>query len=119
MADDRQEEIDGNGSEVNEVNEVEVDEETQKQAEERVAGLEEKYEPGNRPTVTLPGTGGMVSGTAFADMVDDNGEMNDGAQVGDPNNGDPNNGDPNSGDPKDDTPSTANTEVKDPAATDA
>jgi len=28
------------------------------------------YEPGARPTVTVPGTHGMVSGTAFADLVE-------------------------------------------------
>lgn len=67
MADDRQDE--------RERTEVEIDDETQKRAEESVAGLEKKYEPGNRPTVVLPDTGGMVSGTAFADKVDENGEM--------------------------------------------
>lgn len=57
--------------------EVEVDETTREQAEKEVAGIDEQYEPGARPTVTLPGTNGMVSGTAFADMVDDSGELKD------------------------------------------
>ncbi|AYJ49597.1 hypothetical protein [Rhodococcus sp. P1Y] len=64
----------------NETTDIEVDDETRQQAEEQVAGIEQKYEPGARPTVTLPGTGGMVSGTAFADMVDENGEMKDSAE---------------------------------------
>ena len=38
-------------------------------------GIDAKYEPGSRPTVVLPGTNGMVSGTAFADMVDDEGNL--------------------------------------------
>lgn len=57
--------------------EVSVDEETRRQAEKKVEGIDDKYEPGARPTVTLPGTDGMVSGTAFADMVDENGECKD------------------------------------------
>ncbi|MBY6414493.1 hypothetical protein HQ346_22845 [Rhodococcus sp. BP-252] len=61
MADDKQ-----TGSDIS------VDEETKRQAEEQVAGLDERYEPGARPTVVLPGTDGMVSGTAFADIVEDN-----------------------------------------------
>ena len=77
MADDRQEE--------RETTEVHIDDETQKNAEKAMAGLEEKYEPGNRPTTVLPGTGGMVSGTAFADKVDDNGELKDDSDRDDPN----------------------------------
>ncbi|MBD0323658.1 MAG: hypothetical protein ICV72_09760 [Aldersonia sp.] len=44
-------------------------------AEEDVADLQKKYEPGARPTVVLPGSDGTVSGTAFSDVVDENGEM--------------------------------------------
>lgn len=66
MADDSHE---GNATE------IQVDDETRRNAEEQVAGIDKKYEPGARPTVTLPGTNGMVSGTAFADMVDENGEL--------------------------------------------
>ncbi len=40
-------------------------------AGEKMDGLNERYETGARETVTLPGTDGTVSGTAFADMVDD------------------------------------------------
>lgn len=58
-------------------NAPEVDESTNQQAEEKAAEIDSQYEPGARPTVTLPGTGGMVSGTAFADMVDENGELKD------------------------------------------
>nr|WP_296777772.1 hypothetical protein [Rhodococcus sp. (in: high G+C Gram-positive bacteria)] len=57
--------------------ETEIDDSTEQQAEEKAAEIDSKYEPGARPTVTLPGTGGMVSGTAFADMVDENGELKD------------------------------------------
>ncbi|WP_072801951.1 hypothetical protein [Rhodococcoides yunnanense] len=56
-------------------NEVSVDEESRRRAEEEVAGIDARYEPGARPTVTLPGTDGMVSGTAFSEMVDENGEL--------------------------------------------
>ncbi|MDJ0395476.1 hypothetical protein QMK17_19305 [Rhodococcus sp. G-MC3] len=57
--------------------EPEIDEKAEHEAEEKAAEIDSKYEPGSRPTVTLPGTGGMVSGTAFADMVDENGELKD------------------------------------------
>ncbi|MGB2951337.1 MAG: hypothetical protein WBB62_19415 [Rhodococcus sp. (in: high G+C Gram-positive bacteria)] len=56
---------------------VPVDNEVAQNAKERVAGIDQKYAPGSRPTVVLPGTGGMVSGTAFADMVDENGDLKD------------------------------------------
>lgn len=38
-------------------------------AGEKMDGLTERYRTGARETVTLPGTGGTVSGTAFADYV--------------------------------------------------
>lgn len=63
-----------------ETNDIDIDDSTREKAEEEVAGIDKKYEPGARPTVTLPGTGGMVSGTAFADMVDENGELKDEAE---------------------------------------
>ena len=43
-----------------------VDEETQEAAKEKVGSMEERYEPGHRPTVVVEGTGGTVAGTAFA-----------------------------------------------------
>jgi hypothetical protein len=64
-------------TEPTDTNEPTIDDETQRQAEKEVEGIDNKYEPGSRPTVVLPGTGGMVSGTAFADMVDENGELKD------------------------------------------
>ena len=46
-------------------------------AKEELAGTQEKYDLGARPTVVLPGSNGTISGTAFADMVDENGELKD------------------------------------------
>ena len=40
-------------------------------AGEKMDGLNARYETGARETVTLPGTGGTVSGTAFADYDED------------------------------------------------
>ncbi|MGB7364159.1 MAG: hypothetical protein WA931_14100 [Rhodococcus sp. (in: high G+C Gram-positive bacteria)] len=37
-------------------------------AGEKMDGLDARYTTGSRETVTVPGTGGTVSGTAFADM---------------------------------------------------
>ncbi len=54
-----------------------VDDATLEKAKKSVEGLDDRYRPGARPTVALPGTNGTVAGTAFADMVDDNGEMVD------------------------------------------
>ncbi|SNS24127.1 hypothetical protein [Rhodococcoides kyotonense] len=51
-----------------------VDDETRRRAEDQVAGLDDRYAPGARPTVVVPGTRGMVSGTAFADVVPDDAE---------------------------------------------
>lgn len=48
------------------------------------AEMEDKYEPGKRPTVVMPGTRGAVSGTAFADQVDDQGEATKNPAVHDP-----------------------------------
>jgi len=47
-----------------------VDDEKLEEAKEKVASIEERYEPGARPTVTVEGTGGTVAGTAFADDED-------------------------------------------------
>lgn len=58
-------------------NEPQVDDATLEEAKKSVEGLDDRYRPGARPTVALPGTNGTVAGTAFADMVDDNGEMVD------------------------------------------
>jgi hypothetical protein len=57
--------------------EPQVDDATLEEAKKSVEGLDDRYRPGARPTVALPGTNGTVAGTAFADMVDDNGEMVD------------------------------------------
>ncbi|MGF0309944.1 hypothetical protein [Rhodococcus sp. IEGM1428] len=54
-----------------------VDDATMEEAKKSVEGLDDRYRPGARPTVALPGTNGTVAGTAFADMVDDNGELVD------------------------------------------
>lgn len=48
----------------------ELDDETKRRAQERAHEIQQMYEPGARPTVTVPGTHGMVSGTAFADLVE-------------------------------------------------
>ncbi|WP_227980094.1 hypothetical protein [Nocardia spumae] len=50
---------------------LEPDQDTRDQAKKDAAELEEIYEPGARPTVVVPGTDGMVAGTAFADSVDE------------------------------------------------
>ncbi|MEO9221943.1 MAG: hypothetical protein ABI251_09245 [Mycobacteriaceae bacterium] len=42
------------------------DEESVEAAKEKVGELEQRYEPGHRPTVVVEGTGGTVAGTAFA-----------------------------------------------------
>ncbi|MFC8180210.1 MULTISPECIES: hypothetical protein [Nocardiaceae] len=52
-----------------------ADPSTEEKAKSDAAEIDAQYEPGARPTVTLPGTDGMVSGTAFADMVDDDGGL--------------------------------------------
>ncbi|UTT46990.1 hypothetical protein [Rhodococcus gordoniae] len=47
------------------------DDEEKRQAKEKAEEIDRMYEPGARPTTVVPGTNGMVSGTAFADMSDD------------------------------------------------
>ncbi|MCZ4518358.1 hypothetical protein O4220_07505 [Rhodococcus ruber] len=54
-----------------------VDDATMEEAKKSVEGLDDRYRPGARPTVALPGTNGTVAGTAFADMVDGDGELVD------------------------------------------
>lgn len=54
-----------------------VDDATMEKAKKSVEGLDDRYRPGARPTVALPGTNGTVAGTAFADMVDDDGDLVD------------------------------------------
>lgn len=56
-----------------------LDDDTKRSAQERADEIQQMYEPGARPTVTVPGTGGMVSGTAFADVA----ESEDGQTTGD------------------------------------
>ncbi|MGN7135068.1 hypothetical protein ACTHQY_17520 [Rhodococcoides corynebacterioides] len=51
----------------------ELSQEDLDRAGEKMDGLNDRYETGARETVTLPGTNGTVSGTAFADMVDEDG----------------------------------------------
>lgn len=46
--------------------------------------MEDAYEPGTRATVVMPGTRGAVSGTAFADQVDDVEEARANPAVEDP-----------------------------------
>lgn len=67
MADDNQPSTEGS--------EPQVSSDAHKRAQDEVAGIDAKYDPGSRPTVVLPGTNGMVSGTAFADMVDEEGNL--------------------------------------------
>lgn len=43
-------------------------------AEDDADAMDKRYEPGARESVTVPGTGGTVAGTAFADHVS---EMSD------------------------------------------
>ncbi|MGU3583950.1 hypothetical protein ACLBYD_12315 [Rhodococcus sp. C26F] len=45
------------------------DDEEKRQAKEKAEEIDRMYEPGARPTTVVPGTNGMVSGTAFADTV--------------------------------------------------
>lgn len=40
-------------------------------AKKKMAEIDERYEPGARHTTIVPGTNGTVTGTAFADMVDE------------------------------------------------
>ena len=47
-----------------------VDEESVEAAKEKIGSMEERYEPGRRPTVVVEGTGGTVAGTAFASDED-------------------------------------------------
>jgi hypothetical protein len=46
--------------------------------------MEDAYEPGTRATVVVPGTRGAVSGTAFADQVDDVEEAKTNPAIEDP-----------------------------------
>ncbi len=55
-----------------------LDDDTKRDALEQAHEIQQMYEPGARPTVTVPGTDGMVSGTAFADLV----ESEDGSTTG-------------------------------------
>lgn len=48
-----------------------LDDEEKRQAREKAEEIDRMYEPGVRPTTVVPGTNGMVSGTAFADMTDE------------------------------------------------
>ncbi|MEU5844299.1 hypothetical protein [Rhodococcus sp. NPDC047139] len=50
--------------------EEQLDDESKRRAQERAEEIDRMYEPGARPTAVVPGTNGMVSGTAFADMAE-------------------------------------------------
>ncbi|MCC3313992.1 hypothetical protein [Nocardia africana] len=49
----------------------EPDRETRERAKKEADKLDKIYEPGARASVVVPGTDGMVAGTAFADSVDE------------------------------------------------
>jgi len=49
----------------------EPDQATLDRAKKEADKLDEIYEPGARTSVVVPGTDGMVAGTAFADSVDE------------------------------------------------
>ncbi|MCX5042665.1 hypothetical protein OG921_05715 [Aldersonia sp. NBC_00410] len=40
-------------------------------AKKKMAEIDERYDPGKRHTTIVPGTNGTVTGTAFADLVDE------------------------------------------------
>ena len=48
-----------------------LDEDAKRQAQDKAEKVRKMYEPGVRPTETVPGTDGMVSGTAFAEPDDE------------------------------------------------
>lgn len=49
----------------------EPDRETRERAKKEADRLDKIYEPGARASVVVPGTDGMVAGTAFAGSVDE------------------------------------------------
>lgn len=51
-----------------------LDEDAKRQATEKAEEVRKMYEPGVRRTEIVPGTDGMVSGTAFAEPDEDNAE---------------------------------------------
>ena len=51
------------------------DDEALAEARKKVEEIDARYEPGARETVVLPGSDGTVSGTAFDDYVDDDGNL--------------------------------------------
>jgi hypothetical protein len=55
--------------------------EVKEEHEEKAKEMRKEYDE-DRPTVTLPGSGGMVSGTAVADWLDDDGNPKYGDQSG-------------------------------------
>ena len=58
-----------------EVERPEPSEEVLEKAREKTAGLEERYQPGARDSVVMPGTDGTISGTAINDWLDDDGNV--------------------------------------------
>lgn len=60
-----------------------LDDETKQQARERAEEIRKMYEPGARPTETVPGTDGMISGTAFAEGVGEHEDREPGADARD------------------------------------
>ncbi|MBC2638461.1 MULTISPECIES: hypothetical protein [unclassified Rhodococcus (in: high G+C Gram-positive bacteria)] len=51
------------------------DDEAIAEAKKKMEEIDARYEPGARETVVLPGSDGTVSGTAFDDYVDDEGNL--------------------------------------------
>ncbi|WP_261773186.1 hypothetical protein [Rhodococcoides corynebacterioides] len=74
---------DGSNGSAEETVGPELTQEDLDRAGEKMDGLNERYETGARETVTLPGTNGTVSGTAFADMVDGESARDESAEGGD------------------------------------
>jgi hypothetical protein len=74
---DQQEQSQGQGQEATE--KPEPDEDAKKRAAEMLTAYED------RPTVVLPGSGGMITGTAINDWLDDDGnpKFGDGAESDD------------------------------------
>lgn len=68
--DEEAEQTESRGESQSEQSDSPADEETLEAAKEKVGSMQERYEPGHRPTVVVEGTGGTVAGTAFASDED-------------------------------------------------
>lgn len=60
------------------------DDEAIEKAKKKAEEIDARYDPGARETVVLPGSGGTVSGTAFDDYVDDEGNLKEECRDRDP-----------------------------------